>query len=426
MAERGRPTQVLYLNGINAATGRYLNGPRDIAQFADKMPAPRGPRPTVRISRHMALPAEAVPAPRPARLSLIGADDSHVDARTGWGVLFAADESDDVKRALAPPDRAPQEAGGVELPFARAVRAGLQLGGLARGAGRDSRRPRPHQDPVLRGAGRRPRSHSLRLPVPDGRRVRRRPDQLPDAGRVRGLRGKRGEIRNVALRRAGQVGRLLRHPASQRRRHGGSADHLVQPLAAEPWTFRSRSFLAEEATKPNLLGLLHGEGEKHPPALVFTATHGAGFPFGHALARERNGALVCQEWPGIPPGAGVNTILASLKPAHYCSAPDVADDARLHGLIAFHFACFGAGTPMYDNFAAGPGEEPQRLAEQPFVARLPQRLMSHPKGGALAVIGHVGTAPGRTRSRRRAPGTRSGRSGRRSAACSADRAWVGR
>ena len=106
-------------------------------------------------------------------------------------------------------------------------------------------------------------------------------------------------------------------------------------------------------------------------------------------SRERNGALVCQEWPGIPPGAGPNTILSRLKREHYLSAPDITEDARVHGMIAFHFACFGAGTPMYDSYQTGSGKEPLRLAEQPFVARLPQKLMSHPKGGALAVIGHV-------------------------------------
>jgi hypothetical protein len=61
-------------------------------------------------------------------------------------------------------------------------------------------------------------------------------------------------------------------------------------------------------------------------------------------------------------------------------------------MVAFHFACFGAGTPERDSFSHEPGTPPPQIAERPFVARLPQALLSHPSGGALAVIGHVDRA----------------------------------
>ena len=81
-------------------------------------------------------------------------------------------------------------------------------------------------------------------------------------------------------------------------------------------------------------------------------------------------------------------------PEHYLSAADVSDDASVGGMIAFFFACFGAGTPNLDQFRKDPNDASTavKLAEQPFVAALPRRLLAHPNGGALAVIGHVDRA----------------------------------
>ena len=171
-----------------------------------------------------------------------------------------------------------------------------------------------------------------------------------------------------------------------------SADKLVSPLAGESWGFRSRSYLGEQATKAKLLGLLHGAEEALPPALLFTATHGIAFPRGHEHTREKNGALLCQDWPGMAPGTTIEAAVAGLADTSYLAASDVTSDARLHGTIAFHFACFGAGTPLYDEFANAPGSAPLQIADVPFVARLPQRLLSLETGGPLAVIGHVDRA----------------------------------
>ncbi len=168
-----------------------------------------------------------------------------------------------------------------------------------------------------------------------------------------------------------------------------SADSLVGPLAkGDPENpavvtgpnYRSRCFLAAAATKAKLLDVLHSA----PPAVLFTASHGMGWPKDDARQRAAQGALLCQDWAGF----------GQVNPAHYLTAAEVTDAANVRGLIAFLFACYGAGTPANDNFLTERGRGPVAVASSPFVAALPQRLLSHPNGGALAVVGHVERAWG--------------------------------
>lgn len=148
--------------------------------------------------------------------------------------------------------------------------------------------------------------------------------------------------------------------------------------------FRARKIRGADATKSALLEVFRPAGGAKSPSLVFTASHGMGFPSRHPAQLQSQGALLCQDWPGA----------GSISPAHYLAAADVPADARVHGMITFHFACYGAGTPSHDRFVHKPGKPPREIAPQPFIAALPKRLLTHPGGGALACIGHVERAWG--------------------------------
>lgn len=169
-----------------------------------------------------------------------------------------------------------------------------------------------------------------------------------------------------------------------------SADRLIKPLselvAQDKQDWSIQTILREEATKSRLSQLIGGADT---PAVLFTASHGVSFPKDHPRQFPHQGALLCQDWPG--PFQWKGELDAD---NHYFSADDVGDDAKLLGLIAFHFACYGAGTPQTDDFFRQTGIQRQDIAPHAFVAKLPQRLLSHPKGGALAVIGHVERAWG--------------------------------
>ena len=161
-----------------------------------------------------------------------------------------------------------------------------------------------------------------------------------------------------------------------------SSGSLRRPIHVDRGYGRSL-FLGDDATKANFLTMLHAE---RPPAMLFTASHGMQLRAGQPNQNAIQGALLCQDWTGF----------GSVKPEHLLAAADIDDDANVKGLVALVFACFGAGTPDLDQFPmdmAQAGKTPA-LAPQPFIAALPNRLLAHPKGGALAVIGHVDRAWG--------------------------------
>ena len=145
--------------------------------------------------------------------------------------------------------------------------------------------------------------------------------------------------------------------------------------------FALRKFLGEDATRDGFTRILKGEIEGGAPALIFSGTHGMEFELGDARQVETQGALVCQDWEGF----------GSIDEKHWFAAKDVPEGAQVHGLIHFSFACYSAGCPREDNFAETE-EGPRLIAEHPMIARLPQAMLAHPGGGALASLGHIDRA----------------------------------
>jgi hypothetical protein len=135
-----------------------------------------------------------------------------------------------------------------------------------------------------------------------------------------------------------------------------------------------------QATKSRLTDIVRGTIDGGPPALLFTGSHGAEWSIDNPpVQRERQGALVTQEWTRGQP----------LAADHYFAGSDVTADANVHGLIMFMFACFGGGCPATDSYYFDSSGARLTLSPEPLIARLPQALLSR---GALAIIAHTDRA----------------------------------
>jgi hypothetical protein len=162
-----------------------------------------------------------------------------------------------------------------------------------------------------------------------------------------------------------------------------SASRLVEPLheelqeTARAWEVTTD--VGPDATRARLEDLLTGPGA---PDLLFTASHGVG---GRGASRDLVGALLCQDWPGPLVARG------PVDESQYLAAHHLPIRSPIGPRVVFAFACFGAGTPHVSDYPGGPDGDGE-LAATGFTARLPQRLLGSPAGGALAFVGHVDRA----------------------------------
>lgn len=153
-----------------------------------------------------------------------------------------------------------------------------------------------------------------------------------------------------------------------------------EPALGTKEGFALRSRLKKQATKANLLKILGCGEARDPPAVLLTASHGIGWSKADPAAqRAKQGALLCQDWTGV----------GTIDSKHFLTAAELTDNANVRGMIAMMVACYSAGVPEHDAFLKDREQGPVAIADRPFVSALPQRLLSHARGGALAVVGHI-------------------------------------
>jgi hypothetical protein len=380
--------ELLAFNGVDATTGQYLLDPMGVDDLS-------------RLARGETIDPEHLKDLKgrrdreaQAHYGVVEGADPKDLSQTGWGVIFPANHDPAIREALAPLlDLRKRQASAKKEQYYReyigpdGYRPGeTKTAFLARlGVGSGPADPEKASYYMLLVGGPEDIPYGFQYQLDVQYAVGRIAFDTPEEYAHYAQSVVAAETGGLALaRRAAFFG--VANPDD--RATGLSSSQLVAPLAQyvtkdQPaWAIDIVS--PEEAHKARLTRLLGGD---ETPALLFTASHGMGFPNGDARQFAEQGALICQDWPGP-------SWNAALTPDFYFSGGDIAADARLHGLIGVHFACFGAGTPKEDDFPKPGSTERATIAPRGFVARLPSRMLSHPKGGALAVIGHVERAWG--------------------------------
>ena len=315
--------------------------------------------------------------------------DANDLAQAGWAVVFAQDADPAVKAALEPllAHRERQaEALFKVFDGTDGVRPGdTAKGWVERHGGRDVDRRSGQRRPGLPAAGRIAGGDPVRVPVPARSLLERRPAALRPAEDYTAY------AEHVVAYETGATVPLKKRSAMFVVKNAGDRptgllhNQVALPLAtgaggvrplADVQGFKLSALLGADATKARLAELLRGP---EAPAFLFTGSHGVAFAADDPAQREKQGAILCQDWPGFGP----------TKPEHLFTADDLPADANVHGLIHFLFACYGGGCPKEDNFGLSSGKPPRPLIADPIVARLPQRLLTK---GALASLAHVDRA----------------------------------
>jgi len=387
----GADDDEIVFNGISGATGGYPFARTTVAELAAiALGVPLEAAPLRRAARwlrgKLGIWRETRDAVSPSRLE-DGFSPSRLE-ESGWGVIFAAGCDLRVRAALRPLlDWRQATAGAIEPRRYRELwdssgyqqRESMRDFLLRHDAERGAADPRQLPYYLLLVGGPQDIPFSFQYDLDLRRAVGRLDLDTPEAYAAyaasvveneQAWSGVRSPGGAPGARRAAFFCPSNSDRISQRMRHE-LVDNLLARLASEPASgWQLLPVVDDGATREELQSLLGGAGK---PDFLFTACHGLVFPANDERQRDKQGALLCR----------ADAVRQPLEAA--VAASDITDEACPSGLIALHFACYSAGTPARDEF--GPAHTP--IALLPFTARLPQRLLGHPRGGALAVIGHV-------------------------------------
>ncbi|MGE5249613.1 MAG: hypothetical protein ACM3QS_05310 [Bacteroidota bacterium] len=389
-------SEPLVFNGIDATTGEYLLPPVEPETFAEAIKGEaRSPEEEQRLKTWWTQYAESNPKKQGHYLAKEGTDYKDA-ASAGWGVIFPYNVDPAVLKALKPLlDWRKSQAGDLYKEYTGAEGYRFKPGEMYESKDQWLQRhgggPGPVDQEVVP-------YYLLLVGDPEDMpyRFQTQLDVQYAVGRVHFDKVEdywnyansvvSAEKKQLALGKKGVFFGVCNpdDPATNL-----SAEQLIKPLSAslsadrKAWDFTTTA--GADATKANLSRFLGG---KDTPALLFTASHGMGFPNGDERQASDQGGLLCQDWPGP------KNWRKPIGKDFYFAGDDLSADANVFGLLAFFFACYGAGTPQMDDFSRQAFKARAAIAPRNFLSRLPQRMLSHPKGGALAVVGHVERAWG--------------------------------
>ncbi|MCP3998447.1 MAG: hypothetical protein GY722_25780 [bacterium] len=387
MSDRETEPQLLAANGVHGRTGAYLVDSPGLTEFAaaTRSAETEADEATLAERRRAQIDAGVM-------RTIPGVDEGDL-SQTGWAVLFSGADADqdlveEIRRQLEPLFEHRRQAATAANPNLYREYLGADgyhegqsaLGWLAgQGVGADSADPEDMPVFLLIVGSPAQIPFSVQYGIDMQRAVGRiHFDDLEDYGRYAAA---------VVAHETGGGAKPERRIDFFGPRNPGdtatglSSSRLITTLADRlenqpQWDVATTQ--PKESTKQGLKGLFT---DATPGALLFTASHGIGFDLDDPLQLTDQGALVCQDWDG--PGE-------EISPDEYFAAIDIPDNAALAGRMAFLFACYGGGTPASDDFAHRVSVTSSiDIAEEPFLARLPQKLLA---GGMLAVAAHVDRA----------------------------------